>query len=374
MIYFDNAATTALEPQILHDFEKLSVKYFANPNSVHQLGNESNKVLNESRKRLIDSLADSSFRLIFTSGATEGNNTFIKGAALNYKNRGMHLITSLGEHPSVLDAFFQLRDQFGFSLTIVPLQNNGEINYDYLAKSLRPDTILVSIMQVNNETGAINDMKRISQIVRQNPRTLLHSDVTQSIGKVDIPFALLDAFCFSAHKIHGLKGSGALLLRKEINLIPLFSGGGQEEGYRSGTQSLVPDILLAKTVRLALEQQSGDYIQVKSVFDYLYHELGQINDIELNSTDLFPYIINFSLKTAKASVVVEDLSNHGIMVSTVAACSAKKHRASQVIASMFDDQKRAENTIRLSLCSDNTIEEAKTFMSVLIKILRGIKK
>lgn len=374
MIYFDNAATTALEPQILHDFEKLSVKYFANPNSVHQLGNESNKVLNESRKRLIDSLADSSFRLIFTSGATEGNNTFIKGAALNYKNRGMHLITSLGEHPSVLDAFFQLRDQFGFSLTIVPLQNNGEINYDYLAKSLRPDTILVSIMQVNNETGAINDMKRISQIVRQNPRTLLHSDVTQSIGKVDIPFALLDAFCFSAHKIHGLKGSGALLLRKEINLIPLFSGGGQEEGYRSGTQSLVPDILLAKTVRLALEQQSGDYIQVKSVFDYLYHELGQINDIELNSTALFPYIINFSLKTAKASVVVEDLSNHGIMVSTVAACSAKKHRASQVIASMFDDQRRAENTIRLSLCSDNTIEEAKTFMSVLIKILRGIKK
>ncbi|MCH3976164.1 MAG: cysteine desulfurase [Bacilli bacterium] len=374
MIYFDNAATTALRPQILHDFVDLSTKYFANPNSVHQLGIESNKILNESRKRLISNLADSSFRLIFTSGATEGNNTFIKGAALNYRSRGMHLITSLGEHPSVLDAFFQLRDQFGFSLTIVPLQSNGEINYEYLAKSIRPDTILVSIMQVNNETGAVNDLKRISEIVRQNPRTLLHSDVTQSIGKISIPFALVDAFCFSAHKIHGLKGSGALLLRKEISLVPLFSGGGQEEGYRSGTQSLVPDILLAKTVRLALEQRPSDYIQVKAVFDYLYYELSLLDELNLNSNESFPYIINFSLKTAKASVVVEALSNYGIMVSTVAACSAKKHQASQVIASMFDDLKRAENTIRISICSDNTVDEAKIFMSVLVKILRGIKK
>lgn len=376
MIYFDNAATTSVNKELLVSFNQLVEKYYGNPSSNHKYGLESSRLLSLAREQVLSLLGlDKNYEIIFTSGATESNNLAIKGVALAYKNRGKHLITTNVEHPSVLNAFKQLEEEFGFEVTILPVNEKGIIEPDTLRKAMRNDTILVSIMHVNNETGEVNDIETLSKIVHEYPKCFFHSDTTQSITKIDVNYNLIDMFIASSHKIHGLKGSGFLAIRKNIKPLPLLSGGGQEFNLRSGTSDMPKDVTLAKTLRLAFENKDKKIKKVQEINNYIRKELERFDEVVINSSlDASPFILNFSLLRHKASVVVEALSLKDIMVSTISACSSKKSNKSYVLAAMNKNSVEASNPIRLSFDESNTLEEAKIFITTLHNILESTKE
>ena len=376
MIYFDNAATTSVNKELLVSFNQLVEKYYGNPSSNHKYGLESSRLLSLAREQVLSLLGlDKNYEIIFTSGATESNNLAIKGVALAYKNRGKHLITTNVEHPSVLNAFKQLEEEFGFEVTILPVNKKGIIEPDTLRKAMRNDTILVSIMHVNNETGEVNDIETLSKIVHEYPKCFFHSDTTQSITKIDVNYNLIDMFIASSHKIHGLKGSGFLAIRQNIKPLPLLSGGGQEFNLRSGTSDMPKDVTLAKTLRLAFENKDKKIKKVQEINNYIRKELERFDEVVINSSlDALPFILNFSLLRHKASVVVEALSLKDIMVSTISACSSKKSNKSYVLAAMNKNSVEASNPIRLSFDESNTLEEAKIFITTLHNILESTKE
>ncbi len=372
LIYFDYAATTPIRQEILDTYTDLLNNFFANPSSLHRLGQEASHMLNMAREQIASLFKRKSDEVIFTSGATEANNLAIKGYALRYQNRGKHLITSKIEHPSVLKAFEQLEKQ-GFECTYLDVDSNGKINIEQLKKSIRNDTILVSIMAVNNEVGSINDIKEIASIVHQYPKAVFHSDTTQAIGKIDLPYNDIDMFVLSAHKLNGLKGSGALIKRKHIELLPLLSGGGQEFDYRSGTNDFQKEVVLAKTIRLALEDQKEHYSKVLELHEYML-KLLKNDEIIINSPLCgSPYIINFSFLNKRASVVVEALSKAGIMVSTISACSSKKTAHSYVLEAMGKSKQIYQNSLRVSFGYQNTKEEIDYFIRVLLETINSIR-
>jgi cysteine desulfurase len=371
IIYLDNAATTMPNNVVVSLYEQIEKEHFANPNSIHKLGVDANTYLAKAREVILNAFKCRSHRVIFTASSTEANNLAIKGYCLNYQSRGKHIITSNIEHPSVLECFKQLQDSFGFKVTILEVNENGVINLDDLKQALNNETILVSIMAVNNEIGSINNIKEIAKIVHSFPKASLHVDTTQAIGKVDLPYEDIDMFVVSAHKLHGLKGSGCLVTKKTISFLPVISGGGQEDGFRSGTQSVAHACALAKAIQLAMAKKDN---HVKELNSLLRSEVSKIDGVHINSNEnASPYIFNFSLTKKKASVVVEALSNDNILVSSVSSCHSKREPSSYVVEAISHNKVLASNTIRVSLDETNTIEEIKEFINSLKHILETIK-
>jgi len=374
MIYLDNAATTAVNKEILASYFALLNDQFANPSSIHKAGQDTFRLLTKAREQILHLFKLTDHEVVFTSGATEALNLAIKGYALANSNRGKHLITSSVEHPAVLNAMIQLRDYFGFELSIIPVDEEGIVHSKSIEKAMRDDTIMVAIMHVNNETGAVMPIEEISKIVKTNPKTVFLSDTTQSIGKIVTKYDDLDMFVVSAHKINGLKGSGALMIRKGIRIIPLSSGGGQESNLRSGTSDFPVHVMLAKTIRIALEKAREHYDYAKMLTDYLRNELIKNKDIEINSPNQqSPFILNFSLKTKKASVVIEALSLHQIMVSSISACSSNKFVGSSVLSAMGKSKNICNNSIRVSVSRENTLDEINTFLKILDDTIESIR-
>jgi len=376
IIYLDNASTTKVDERVLETFNKAHQSYFANPSSIHKLGQEATYLLNRSKDEILSNLKLKDHQIIYTSGATEANNLAIKGAALEYKSRGKHIITSIYEHASVLEAVKQLSDEFGYKVTYVRPNSDGIITVDNVISQLTSETVLVSIMAVNNEIGAINPIKEIGEALKKYPKVIYHVDASQLIGKTDklIDLNTVDLLTISAHKIHGLVGYGALIKRKKLTLLALSSGGGQEYNFRSGTNDLAGALALAKTIDLALKSQKDNYEKVRflanRIIEYLsskpeYYELNLPHPI--NS-----YIINFSTKK-KGSVVVEALSNHNIMVSSISACSSSKEKGSYVVKSLGKSDETANNTVRISLDATNTSEEIETFIKTIDQIMGEIR-
>lgn len=375
VIYLDNASTSKVNPEVLESFNQITLKYFANASSIHRLGQESNRLLEKSREQILSLLNLTHHEVIFTSGATEANNLAIKGYALANRNRGDHIITSATEHPSVLNTFKQL-EKYGFRITVLPVNKKGVIEVNSLRDAISDKTILVSIMSVNNEIGAINPIKEIGECLKKYPKIAFHVDMTQAIGKVDIPLDNVDMFSFAGHKIHGLLGSGALIKEKKIVLESQNTGGGQESGLRSGTNTVALSASLAKALRLAIVNKETNYQNVSELRDYLVSYLKDNEDkYVLNSLDKDnPYIVNFSLKNRKASVVVEALSNKGIMVSSLSACHSKNEDYSYVVYALNHDMCLSHNTIRVSFSYENTLEEVKEFIKALEAIIKEIKQ
>ena len=375
VIYLDNAATSKVHPEVLESFNQITLKYFANPSSIHALGQEAQRLLEKSREQILNLFNLKHHEVIFTSGATEANNLAIKGYAFANKGRGNHIITTAIEHPSVLNAVKQL-EKYGFEITILPVNEKGIIEVNSLKAAIKDNTILVSIMSVNNETGAINPIKEVGEILKDYPKIAFHIDMTQAIGKIDIPLDYIDMFSFAGHKIHGLLGSGALIKEKKIILEPLNNGGGQENNLRSGTNTLALSASLAKALRLAINSQKENYEKVSRLRDYLLSYLKDNPDkYHLNSFDLAnPYIVNFSLLEHKASVVVEALSNKGIMVSSLSACHSKNEDYSYVVYAMNQDMKLAHNTIRVSFSYENTVDDVNALIRGLKQIVKEIKQ
>ena len=377
LIYFDNASTTRVNPRVLEVYNQTHLSSFANPSSIHKEGQRAFYLLSRTKEDILSLFKLKDYEVVYLSGATEANNLAIKGTALRYKNRGNHLITSTYEHPSVLEAFKQLENEFGFEVTYISPNHEGLITKEMVESVIKNNTILVSIMAVNNEIGSINPIDDISNLLEKYPKIVFHVDACQAIGKLEkeINYSKIDLLTISGHKIHGLVGSGALIKKKKIDLLPLNSGGGQEYNYRSGTEDLANASALLEAAKIALKDQKKNYMYVKSLADCLISYLNVHSDLfELNSPEkINPYIINFSTLTKKGSVVVEALSNANIMVSSTSACHSSKEKGSYVVKEIGKSDKVSNNTVRVSLDYTNTMEEVDIFISTLDKIIGEIR-
>lgn len=376
MIYLDNSATTKPDSAVIESFQKTSEKFFANPSSIHQLGGTTEKLLQKAKEQAASILQVEANEIIFTSGGTEGNNIAIKGIALEHQNRGKHIITTAIEHPSVEEACQSL-EKLGFEITMLPVDEKGIINLEDLKRAIREDTILVSIMHVNNEIGSIQPIEEIGKILRQYPKLFFHVDAVQSLGKVPVNIyeSGIDLCTFSGHKIHGLKGTGILFVNKTTKLFPLFHGGGQENGLRSGTENVAGAVSMVKALRLIHEKEKQYANHLKEMRDYLWKELKQFDDVIINSPeDGAPHILNISVPGLKPEVMIHMLGEEGIYISTKSACSSKQKDESKILVACGFSRDVAISGLRISLSYDNRMEEMKRFIDVFSRSLNQFKQ
>ncbi|MGO0062252.1 cysteine desulfurase family protein [Brevibacillus fluminis] len=375
MIYLDNSATTPPYPEVVDVVQKAMLSFFGNPSSLHQKGVEAENLLKQARMVSAQALQCKPSEIIFTSGGTEGNNAAIKGVAFQYQSRGKHIITTAVEHPSVYDAAGQL-ETFGFDVTYLPVDHDGRVSLESLQQAIRPDTILVSIMHVNNELGTIQPIKEIGTFLKLHPRILFHVDAVQSFGKV--PFKMkewgIDLLTLSAHKFHGPRGVGILAKREGVTLHPLLAGGGQESGNRSGTENIPGIAGLAKALRMTGETQAKSIAHMQKLAEVLRAGLMEIPECVINTpqTGSAPHIMNISFPGMKAEVLVHALEEHGIMVSTKSACSSKAQEPSRVLLAAGIKREQAIASIRISLSGQTSLEEINLFVSGLRESLARI--
>ncbi len=369
MIYLDYAATTPVRKEIVDTYTKLLENYYGNSDSLHEIGRKSSKLMEQSRAMIAQLLHVGADEILFTSCASESNNYAIKGAALHYQNRGKHIISTCAEHSSIHNSLEQLKNEFGFEITYLPINKNGIVALSDLKKALRKDTVLVSMMLVNNETGAINPIQECAEYVHKNSRAIFHMDAVQGLGKIDIPIKEVDMATFSAHKIYGLKGSAILYKAQNIELLPIISGGQQEFGLRAGTSNTPCNIVFAKTLRLALEEQKSAYEHVSKLNAYLRKEIEKIPNMVINSpNNASPFILNFSDLKIGSEVMLNALNAKGFAVSAQSTCSSKSKAISHVLLAMGLGEIRATHAVRISLSHLTTQEEIDLFIHTLKEI------
>jgi len=377
MIYLDYVSTTPLNPEVNKSYQSLLNEYFANADSLYSLGIQTSQLMEKSRNLTAQLLRVKPTEIFFTSGASESNNTAIKGCAFQYQNRGKHIISSAIEHSSVYHTLTQLRDVFGFEVDFVSVDQNGRINLDELKSKIRKDTILISIMYVNNEVGTIQPIQEIRQLINQmNPMIKFHVDMVQALGKIPIDLSIVDMASFSAHKIYGLKGSGVLFKKESTTLVPLINGGQQEDGMRGGTSNTATHTMFAKTLRLALENQAKTINYIYEINEYVRVVLSQMKDVVINTPkeNSSPYILNFSCVGYKPEVILHALESYECYVSTKSTCSSHKNDISRTLGAMHLSEDVAKSAIRISFSHLTKKEDIDLFLKYLQTILNTIKK
>ncbi|MBH0230161.1 cysteine desulfurase family protein [Halobacillus yeomjeoni] len=375
MIYLDNSATTHPLPEVLESFHKVADRYYANPSSVHRFGSEAEYLLQQSRKQAAQLLNVDVSEVIFTSGGTEGNNMAIKGIALQHQSRGKHMITSKVEHPSVMEAFRAL-ESLGFEVDYLDVDADGRVNPQQVESVIRKDTILVSIMSVNNELGTVQPIEAIGSILKDYPKAFFHVDHVQGLGKIDLPLkeAGVDLCTLSGHKIHGLKGTGALIAQNHVSLFPLLHGGSQEHEQRAGTENLPGTVAFVKALRLIEENRKQKINKLKSLRQHLWNEVERIEQVVINSPKQgAPHIVNFSLPGYKPEVVIHALGEKDIFISTKSACSSKQPDVSSVLKACRLDHDLTTSALRVSLSYQNTEEEVDVFIDTLKKVIERLQ-
>lgn len=373
MIYLDNSATTQPYPEVLDVYQQVAETYFANPSSIHSQGGEAEKLLMRSRQQVADLLHVKAKEVIFTSGGSESNNLAIKGTALKYSGRGKHLVTTAIEHASTYEAFRQL-ESLGFEVTWLPVDETGHVSVSAVKEAIRPDTILVSIIHVNNEIGSVQPIEEIGALLRDYPKILFHTDHVQGIGKVplDDTSAGVDLCSISAHKFHGPRGTGMLYVRDGVALMPLISGGAHEEGLRAGTENLPAIVAMAKALRMHLEDSQQKRSALHSLRTDCMQKLAAFSDIQVHTphTETAPHIINFSIVGMKPEVVIHALERQGVFVSTKSACSSQSAGASRVLLAIGSTEEVASAAIRVSFSLKQTESDVDAFLQVLQRVLQ----
>ena len=364
-VYFDNAATTAITSSLLKQIEDLLRNQYYNADSLYDDAIMVKKLLETSRGNIATMLAVKTEEIIFTSGASEGNNLIIKGIVDYYQGKRKHLITTDIEHSSV-KVVFDYYQELGYQVDRIKVNEKGELDFKQFKNLLKEDTLLVSIMSVNNEVGTILPVKELAEYTKANSRAFFHSDMTQSLGKLPIDLLNIDYASFSAHKFGGFKGSGFIYKRKGSNLLPLIMGGQQEFNLRAGTSNAPFQILLAKTLRLALDNDIERIIELNK---RLIEGLSDIGQVKINGYNASPFIINFSLANLSSQVAINALAKKGIMVSGQSTCSSKKYEYSRVLKSMGFDETRCRNSLRVSFWYNNTIAEIEYFLKRVIEVI-----
>lgn len=377
--YFDNSATTRCFEEVKDIVVKTMMGDFGNPSAMHQKGVDAERYVKESATTLAQILKVTDKEILFTSGGTESNNLALIGGALANKRSGNHIITTAVEHAAVSQPVAFLQEQ-GFEVTILPVDEHGVVKLDALEKALRPDTILVSTMMVNNETGAVMPVEKIGAMIQEKcPKALYHVDAIQAFGKYRIyPKKWnIHLLSVSSHKIHGPKGVGFLYINSKAKVQPLILGGGQQNGMRSGTDN-VPGIAgLGVAAKKIYENLEADTARMRELKTYLAAELEKMEQVEINGPEPekgAPHILNVSFLGVRSEVLLHTLEDRQIYVSAGSACSSHKRAGSASLGALRLSPERKESAIRFSLCEFTTREELAYTLEVLREVLPMLRR
>lgn len=375
-IYFDNAATTKTSLEAANKAFSIMTENYGNPSSMHLKGLEAENQIREVKQIISDILNCDKSEIYFTSGGTESNNTAILGTALGYKRSGKHIITTKIEHPAISEPFKILQDN-GYEITYLNVNSDGYIDINSLKNSIRTDTILVSIIHINNEIGVIQNIELIGKIIKElNQNTLFHTDAVQSFGKynIDVKSSKIDLLSISGHKFHAPKGIGVLYMRKNLKTKPLLFGGGQQNNFRPGTENVPSIAALGIAAKQAYQNLDYNYNYIKNLKTKLAQQILNIDGTNLNGNlqNDSPYILNISFKDIRAEVLLHALENEGISVSSGSACSTHKKQLSNTLKSI--NAINIEGAIRFSFSKYNTIEEVDFCTNVLNDLIPRLRR
>lgn len=380
MIYFDNAATTQTQPEVIKTYTEVATKIWGNPSSLHNLGTQATRILEASRRQIAELLGKESKEIFFTSGGTEGDNWVIKGVAFEKAHLGKHIIVSAIEHPAVKESALWLKTQ-GFEVDLAPVNTQGFVDVSALETLIRPDTTLVSVMAVNNEIGAIQPIQEISQLLADKPTISFHVDAVQAIGKVSTEQYLTDRVdfaSFSGHKFHSVRGVGFVYIKAGKKIAPLLTGGGQESDKRSTTENVAGIAATAKALRLTLDKDKAtdSQKQLAAMKQILVDELSKYQDVTVFSgmENFVPSILTFGIKNIRGEVIVHAFEDHQIYISTTSACSSKAGKPAGTLIAMGVPQKLAQTAVRVSLDDDNDMGQIEQFLTIFKQIYHNTQK
>jgi len=362
MIYLDYSATTPVSFEVLDSYTRTTKEFIGNANSIHSLGIKSKDLLNSATKQIADLFSVMESEITYTSGATESNNLALIGVALAYHKVGKHIIVSKLEHPSIYKICDYL-ESIGFEISYVNNDSDGLVDFEHLKKLVRPDTILVSICAVNSETGVRQPLKMIRQIIKkENNNTILHSDITQAIGKISINFHDIDLASMSAHKIYGPKGIGLLYKSERVKLTPLLYGSGKSNEIHPGTPALPLIVSFSKAIRIALTDLDKREHFIERLNEKIVKDLEKYPNILINKTKYsIPHILNISLMNIKPETFIHAMEEQEVYLSTNTACSSGDLSTS--VMAIYNDKQRASSTIRISLSYMTTTDEINKFLN-----------
>lgn len=381
MIYLDNCSTTKPRAEVVDAIVEALNMDFGNPSSLHRLGIKTEKKIKEAREVISKYLKVDSKEIYFTSGGTESNNIALQSIVRKFSRKGKHIITTKIEHPSILNVLKYFEDN-EYSITYLNTDKEGYISLDDLADSIREDTILVSIIHVNNEIGAMQNIKGIKEVINNSTsKPLLHLDGIQSFGKVDFSLKSLDVdtYSFSGHKVHGPKGIGGLYINKRLKLNPIVFGGNQESGLRSGTENVPGIIGFGESVRILELNSKIERERVHELKTYMADRvLSEIEDVKINTSldnTSSPYILSITFRNTRGEVLLHYLEDKDIYVSTSSACSSKGTTKSHVLRAINLTDKEIEGTIRFCFSYEITKEDIDKTIDILkisVEEIRGI--
>lgn len=365
MIYFDYSATTPIHPDVLETYTFFEREFFANANSSHALGQKSQKVIDEQIAIMANILGIKSSELIITSSAVEANNTVIKGVALKYPSK-KHIITSAIEHASIIGAISYLEYQ-GYEIDFVNLDEEGRFNLEHLETLFRKDTLMVSLIAVDSETGIRQPIEAIGELCHKH-NILFHSDITQAVGKSRFNLNNIDYASFSAHKIYGPKGVGGLIKKENVGLIPLLHGGHSITTYRSSTPQTALICAMSKALQISNESYEDRFNYVSELNVYLSQKLSKLKRVVINSNHYsIPFIMNISILDTSPEETLQLFSDNDIYLSSKSACSGQEEFSKSVYA-ITKDENRAKSSYRISLSHLST----KTEIDELVKVIERI--
>ena len=371
MIYLDYCATTPVNKEVLESFNKASLDFVGNTNSLHGLGINANKLVSSATKQIADILNVKETEIIYTSGSSESNNLAIKGICLKYQNRGKHIITTNFEHSSTKEPIEYLKT-LGFTVSYVSCDENGIIDLENLESLINNETILVSINAINSEIGIKQPINEIGKLLKKYSKCFYHVDLTQAIGKIEVNLKDVDLASFSAHKFYGLKGIGCLIKKENILLEPLIHGGKSTTAYRSGTPAHPLIVSLSKALRLASLDLESKFEYVNNLNKYLKDSLHKYESVFINSNNYcIPHILNISIVGIKSETFMHALEKYGIYVSTQSACSNDSF--SEPILYLTSDIEKAKSSIRISISHLTTMEELQEFLIAFDKCYNELK-
>ena len=375
-VYFDHNATTPVHPEVAEAVRPFLGDLFGNPSSIHYAGREVRKAVEDAREEIAAFYGCRPLEIVFASSGTESDNLALKGVAYLEGNRGKHIVTSRVEHPAVLNACRFLESQ-GFRVTYVPVSRQGIVEPESVRRAIEPDTVLVSIMASNNETGCLMPIGEIGEIARK-AGVLMHTDAVQATGKISLDWQKLpvDLLTFSGHKINGLKGAGGLIVRKGVDIAPVIHGGHQERGLRGGTENVIGIVAMGKAFSLLRKNMGAEVAEVKRLRDALERALfDRIPELVLNGhpTLRMPNTVNISFRHVEGEALLLNLDMLGIACSSGSACTSGSLEASPVLLAMGADPTDSQGALRFSLGYGNTEEDVTYAVESIEKVVDKLR-
>lgn len=376
-IYFDNAATTQVDPEVVKAIIPYMEDKYGNASSIHSFGREAYEGVEKARKQVAELINASTKEILFTSGGTESDNTAIKGVAYKQRAKGRHIITSSIEHPAVLETCQSLESQ-GFKITYLPVDKEGLVNMESLKNSITKETILITVMHANNEIGTIEPIQEIGQIAHEHG-VVFHTDAVQTTGKIQIDLSKLDVdvLSISAHKFYGPKGVGALFKREGTNIEPIMNGGGHERGLRSGTENVPGIVGMGKAAELAKSRMTDDFGNLAGMRDRLIRRvLSEIEESYLNGhpTKRLPNNAHFRFSGIEGESLLLSLDEKAVAASTGSACSSKKLMPSHVLMAIGLNEVQAHGSLRLTLGRKNTRDDVEYVCDSLVEVIKRLRE